>query len=210
MSIRIIILVLCFNYIALSQTAAEIVEEIQEKYEEMDNLTAEFLQVDQFKLTGSKNEMKGKIYIKEGVKYRLETDDQVVVTDGKSVWTYSKHNNQVLIDRLKEGDGSLLPRDLLFKYPNDYFATLLGEDELNRKNCFLLKLDPKEDVHGFIQTMKIWVDSDSYIIYKIKYTDFNDNISLFEIKSINTDKELPDSFFNFKIKEGIDVVDLRM
>ena len=63
--------------LAISQIFAadvtEIVKEIQEKYEDLDNLSAEFVQIEQFKLTGSRNETRGKLFIKDGVQYRLET-----------------------------------------------------------------------------------------------------------------------------------------
>jgi len=194
----------------IAADVTEIVQEIQEKYEDLDNLSAEFVQIEQFKLTGSRNETRGKLFIKEGVKYRLETEDQSIATDGKTVWTYNKLNNQVLIDRVKEGDGSLLPRDLLFKYPRDYFASLLDEVEIEGEDYYILKLDPKEGIYGFVKTMKIWVNQDSYIISKIEYTDFNDNVSTFEVNKVNTEQNLPDGLFKLQIKEGMEVVDLRM
>ena len=104
----------------------------------------------------------------------------------------------------------MLPRDLLFKYPQEYYATLLDEVEYNGEDHYILKLDPKEDTHGFIKSMKIWVNGDNYLISKIEYTDFNDNTSLFKIKKIITNKSLSDSFFKFQAPEGADVIDLRL
>lgn len=205
--VLVLIIVFTFSY---ADTVTEIVEEIQDKYEKIEYLSAEFVQIEQFKLTGSKNETRGKIFVKDGIKYRLETEDQIIVTDGETVWTYSIFNNQVLVDRVKEGDGSLLPRDLLFKYPRDYFASLIDEVEIDGDDYYVLKLDPREGVHGYIKTMKIWVNCDSYIIAKIEYTDFNDNISYFEIKKVDIESELSNSLFQLKIEEGVDVIDLRM
>jgi chaperone LolA len=204
--IAIIVLLTSVN----AASVTKIVKELQNKYEKITNLSAEFVQIDKFKLTGSQTETTGKIFIKDGVKYRLETEDQIIVTDGQTVWTYSIFNNQVLVDRVKEGDGSLLPRDLLFRYPRDYFASLLDEVELDGEDYYILRLDPKEGVHGFIKTMKIWVNSDSYMISKIEYTDFNDNISYFEIKQVDIDTKLNDSLFQLEIGEGVNVIDLRM
>ena len=204
--IAIIVLLTSVN----AASVTKIVKELQDKYEKITNLSAEFVQIDKFKLTGSQTETTGKIFIKDGVKYRLETEDQIIVTDGQTVWTYSIFNNQVLVDRVKEGDGSLLPRDLLFRYPRDYFASLLDEVELDGEDYYILRLDPKEGVHGFIKTMKIWVNSDSYMISKIEYTDFNDNISYFEIKQVDIDTKLNDSLFQLEIGEGVNVIDLRM
>ena len=188
----------------------EIIQEIQDKYEDIEYLSAEFVQTEKYKLTGSQNETRGKIFIKNGIQYRLETEDQSIATDGETVWTYSKFNNQVLIDRVKEGDGSLLPRDLLFKYPKDYLASLLDQVKISGNDYYVIKLDPKDGVYGYIKTMKIWVDEDDYIIHKIEYMDFNDNVSIFEVQKVGIEKKLPDGLFKFRIREGMEVVDLRI
>jgi chaperone LolA len=210
--VKRVVLILIAGLFSLSSAAdvKKIVTEIQDRYDDIKYLSATFVQTEEFKLTGSRNEMRGKIYVKDGVQYRLETEDQIIVTDGKSVWTYSPFNNQVLIDRVKEGDGSLLPRDLLFKYPRDYMATLIDEQTLDDKRYYVLKLDPKEGVYGYIKTMKIWVNTKSYMISMIEYQDFNENVFTFEVQQVDTQTTLPDDLFRFEIKEGMEIVDLRM
>ena len=210
MYIRIVLTLFMFVTISIAQSVDDIVEEIQERYENLNNLSAEFKQVEQFKLTGSKNETMGKIYIKNGTQYRLETEDRIIVTDGITVWTYSMFNNQVLIDRVKKDDASVLPRDLLFKYPREYYASLLTTEDYEDEEHYVLKLDPKEDTHGYVKSMKIWVNSDDYLISKIEYTDFNDNSSLFSIQKVDIKTDLKESFFKFKIPEGVEIVDLRI
>ena len=204
-----IIIIVMINALS-AQSVEDIVEEIQDRYENMKYFSADFTQVEKFNLTGTENKTRGKIFVRDGVKYRLETDDRTIVTDGTTVWTWSVFNNQVLIDRAKKDDGAMLPRDLLFKYPREYYAALLDEVTYNGRDHYLLKLDPKEDTHGYIKTMKIWVDTDSYLISKIEYTDLNDNTSAFEINKINTKKELPDALFTFTPPQGSEVIDLRM
>jgi len=203
----ILISLIAFTY---AQSVDDIVEEIQERYEDLENLSAEFKQIEMFQLTGSRNETVGKIYVKNGTQYRLETEDRVIVTDGLTVWTYSMFNNQVLIDRVKKNDASVLPRDLLFKYPREYYASLLTTEDYNNDEHYVLKLDPKEETHGYIKTMKLWVNSDNYLISKIEYMDFNDNTSSFAIEKIDTNTKLKDSFFKFDIPAGVEIVDLRM
>lgn len=199
-----------FAVSAWAQSIDDIVEELQERYEDLQNLSAEFVQSEHFQLTGSTNETRGKIYVKNGIRYRLETEDRTIVTDGQSVWTYSIFNNQVLVDRAKKNDGALLPRDLLFKYPRDYYASLLDEVDYNGDDHYIVKLDPKEETQGYIKTMKIWVNTETYLISKIEYTDFNENTSTFAIQKIDIEKVLPDSLFNFQVPEGVEVVDLRI
>jgi chaperone LolA len=208
--IKIFLIVLTLIAASSAQSVDDIVEEIQERYEGLENLSAEFKQVEFFQLTGSKNETTGKIYVKNGTQYRLETEDRIIVTDGVTVWTYSMFNNQILIDRVKKNDVSVLPRDLLFKYPRDYYASLLSTEDYEDEEHYVLKLDPKEEIHGYIKSMKIWVNSDSYLISKIEYTDFNENTSIFAIRKIDIKKDLQESLFKFEIPEGVETVDLRM
>jgi chaperone LolA len=208
--IKIILVLISLIAFSSAQSVDDIVEEIQERYEDLENLSAEFKQVELFQLTGSKNETSGKIYVKNGTQYRLETDDRVIATDGVTVWTYSMFNNQVLIDRVKKNDASVLPRDLLFNYPREYYASLLNTEDYNDEEHYVVKLDPKEDTHGYVKTMKIWVNSDNYLISKIEYNDFNDNTSSFAIEKIDINTELKDAFFKFTVPEGVEVVDLRM
>jgi len=207
--IKILISVLMLVSLAFAQDGSDIIEEVQDLYEDIEYFSAEFIQKEQFKLTGSENETTGKIYIKNGTKYRLETEDHVVVTDGKSVWSYSPHNNRVIIDNIKEGDASVLPRDMLFKYPKNHFSDLLKEEKIGESNFYVIKMTPKEDVHGYVKSMKIWVDTESYLINKIEYDDLNDNTSSFEIKKMDIKSNLSDSLFIFNSPPQSETIDMR-
>ncbi len=187
----------------------DIIEEVQEKYEEIEDISATFKRIESFKLTGTISETIGKIYIKDGVKYRFESDDQSIATNGETVWTYNSISKQFIIDRVRKNSGALLPRDMLFKYPKEYYSTLLREEKMNDKDIFVIKLDPRESVHGYIKSMKIWVEDDEWLIHKIETTDLNDNTSTFEISNIVLDKGLKDDFFKLNATDDMNVVDLR-
>lgn len=210
MKVTSILVVLCFITLPLiAQDVNDIIEEVQEAYEDMDNLTAAFQQIETFKLTGSSTELNGKIYVSGGQKYRFESDQQTIVTDGKTVWAYNTNTGQVIIDHARENSSVLMPRDLLFKYPKDYYATLLKTDEKNDDTIFVLKLEPKEDVHGYIKDMKIWVSEDTWYIKKIETTDLRNNSTVFKITNMDTKTELSDKLFTFEADDSIEVYDRR-
>ena len=186
----------------------KIISKVQDKYNKMKYLTATFKQVETFKLTGSQTENVGKIYI-AGDKYRFESEDQVIVTDGKSVWTYNSISKQLLIDEVRENSGALIPRDLLFKYPQKYYATLLSESKENNKNLFQIRLDPKDQVYGYVKSLKIWVEEDEWLIHKIESTDVNGNTSLYEIADQDTKSKIGEDMFKFVPDENTEVVDMR-
>lgn len=187
----------------------KIISKVQDKYGNIKYLTAMFKQVEIFKLTGSQTENIGKIYITGGEKYRFESEDQVIVTDGKSVWTYNSMSKQLLIDEVRENSGALIPRDLLFKYPQKYFATLLSESKENDKKLYLIRLDPRDEVYGYVKSIKIWVDDDEWLIHKIESTDINGNKSLYEITNQDTKSKISEDMFHFIPGEDTEVVDMR-
>ncbi|MCB0281402.1 MAG: outer membrane lipoprotein carrier protein LolA [Calditrichae bacterium] len=194
---------------SFAQDVEDIIEEVQDKYDEIEDLTATFKQIEAFKLTGTVSETTGKIFIKGGVKYRFESDDQVITTDGQTVWTYNAINKQLIIDNVRKNSGALLPRDMLFKYPKEYFSTLVKTEDMDGNKVYVIKLDPRSNVHGYVKSMKIWVSDDEWLINKIETTDLNDNTSTFEISDLKIDKGLSDSLFSFQPGEGDQVVDMR-
>ena len=146
-----ILIVFFFASVLHSADVNEIIEHIQETYDELDNLSAAFRQTDTFRITGSRSETAGKIYIKDGLKYRFESEDQVIVTDGETVWTYNSISKQLLIDRVRKNSGALLPRDMLFKYPKTHHATLLKEEKKTGRHFMFCVLTLKRvcaDLYG--------------------------------------------------------------
>jgi outer membrane lipoprotein-sorting protein len=165
--------------------------------------------VETFQLTGTKSATAGTLYVKGGKKYRFETEDQLVISDGKTVWTLNRINNQLLIDKVRKNSGALLPRDILFKYPKTHYATLIAQKKLNGKKTYVIKLDPREDIHGYFSSIKIWVLDDDWQIVKIEITDLNGNKSVFNLSNIDTKSKLPDALFQFTPTPEMNVVDMR-
>jgi chaperone LolA len=208
---KIISLFLFFSLIqsVFSQDVEDIIEEVQDKYEKLSDIQASFKQVENFKLTGSVNETVGNIYIKDGSMYKFTNDDQTIVTDGETVWTFNAISKQLIIDKVRKNSGAFLPRDMLFKYPKEYYSTLLNQEKWNDKKVYVIKLDPRDSVYGYVKSMKIWVEDKQWLIHKVETTDLNDNVSIFEIFNIKLNQKLKNSFFNFAPTEGMNVVDMR-
>lgn len=208
-TILIIVFLPLFITFLYADDVDEIIENVQDAYEDMDYLSAVFKQVNTFKLTNSVSEITGKIYVAGGEKYRFESDEQTIATDGKTIWAFNRRTNQLLIDHAEKNASALLPRDLLFKYPQKYYATLLREDKFAGKPVFVIKMDPKEDVHGYIKSMKLWIDKNEWHILKIETSDMNDNTTIFEITEMDTKSKLSGHLFSIEPAENVEVVDRR-
>lgn len=194
--------------LAGSISAKEIIKKVKKKYSELQSLQAEFDQTYKWELAGETQSVHGTLILRAGDNYRIETDAQLIVTDGVTVWTYSKRDSQVIIDYLSKSEDNPLPKDLLFKYSEEYVPHLVGQEMLDGENTYVLNLVPKEE-ESFIKSMKIWVDTSNWFTVKIEQVDINDNVNIYRVKNIQENVQLPPTLFKFEIPKNAEVVDLR-
>lgn len=211
MHILPVVVVLCAAVLAPSVhagiTAKEIIEKVQSRYDDLSDAVIVFTQTVRFKLSKVEQQTKGTLYFKKNNKYRIESESRTVVTDGKTSWSFNGQTNQVVIDDYKQEAHSLSPEQLLVKYPQNYYSTLVGEEKVGADNCHVLRLTPKED-NTFTSALKIWVSS-KWLIRKVEVIDINGAQTTYVIDRIDIDKGIADSRFEFKVPAAADVIDLR-
>jgi chaperone LolA len=188
--------------------AEKILSKVQKKYESIKDLTASFTQDVTFGISKMKQKVDGTIYIKKGNKYRIELEKQTIVTDGKTVWSYSPINNQVIIDKFKDDPKSVTPDKVFVNVPKNYLAISLGTENILNKKTSVIKLTPK-DKKSLTKTMKVWIDEEDYFMRKIEIIDASDNVNIYLIKSIKIDSNISEDLFKFNVPEGVQKVDLR-
>lgn len=193
--------------IALAIDAREIIENVQERYEDMTDASLTFTQSVRFKVSKAEQTVKGTLLFKKPNKYRIETEERTVVTDGKTSWAWSPRNRQVVIDSYKEETHSFSPEQLLLSYPQNYYSTLVGEEKIGGQSAYVLKLTPKED-NAFATAMKIWVSKD-WLIRKVEVTDVNGAVTTYVIEKISIDQKLSDTKFVYQVPDKAEVIDLR-
>jgi outer membrane lipoprotein carrier protein len=200
--------ILSIAIVVAGDTAEDILSKMQKKYDTIKDATVTFTQHVQFGVTKSEETFSGKLVMKKGNKYRIEMEQQILVTDGKSVWSYAKVNNQVLIDRYKEDPKAFSPDKILVNVPANYTSTLLGKEKLGGHETAILKLVPRNDKSN-IQWMKVWVDDDDALMRKIQVRDVSENLTTYTISDILLNTGVPESQFTFDAPAGVEVIDLR-
>jgi outer membrane lipoprotein carrier protein len=191
-----------------AQTAHEVLEKAREKFESLRDAELKFVQVTRFPLSGVEQRSKGLLQMKKPNCYRIESEDRVVVTDGKTVWSYSPANNQVLIDHFKMDEGAFSPDRILSAAPRDYASTLLGEEKLGSLQAYVVKLLPSED-GSFVKSMKLWIATSDDLTRKVEIVDANGKETTYTVSDLRTNIGLPDGRFVYTPPRGADVVDLR-
>ena len=93
-------------------------------------------------------------------RFRVTTEDQLIVSDGETLWTYSQPSHRVLIDDLSTTENTLLPRQILFQYTEDYQVSVIREENFVDKACYVLGFTPETGDVFFTEIMA-WVASSS-------------------------------------------------
>ena len=101
--------------------AVKLLDEVSAKTKAYKTIKADFT----YTMTNKQakiNESKTGVLLVSGDKYRLTAAGQIVICDGKTVWTYIKESNEVQVNDVENKEESLTPSKLLTSYNENYNA----------------------------------------------------------------------------------------
>lgn len=207
--VNIIITLLVFTSIATSDDkAVKVISKLQKKYTSIKDATISFTQEVKFGATGAEQVFHGKFYMKKGNKYRIEMEDQIIVTNGKSVWRYTEYNKQLLIDHYREDPASFSPENILLNIPAQFTPVVIGNEKISDKQTLIIKLSPRDEKNT-LRWIKVWIDEENMISKKIQLMDISNNLFTYNIEGALFDTGLSAGLFEFKPPENVNVIDLR-
>ncbi len=153
----------------------------------------------------------GNILIK-GNKYRLESKDNTVYFDGKTMWTYAKDLNEVTITEPDMEDEDFLgnPAKILLWYNRDFKYRYVQETTFKGKPVHEIDLFPKNLDQPYSR-IKIYLGTDNLLLYSLK-TIGKDGIDYaVELHDYIIDKDLADELFVFEPAKHkkVEVFDMR-
>jgi outer membrane lipoprotein carrier protein len=194
--------------LAAGETAQEVLERVKKKYDMIEDAQLRFSQKTKFELSKVEQNIDGTLYLKKTDHYRVETNDQTVVTDGKTVWSYTVSNRQVLIDHFKMDANMMSPEKVLTGAPTEFASTLIGKERIGKTEVVALKLIPR-DAQSLVKMMKLWIDNSTWLIKKAEIVDVNGKQTEYLVTDVKINTGLQDSRFTYQVPEGTEVVDLR-
>jgi outer membrane lipoprotein carrier protein len=192
----------------LGITADEVTEKMRESFAALTTLHASFVQTVKFGFTNIEQTFQGTLSFKKPKKYRIESEHQTVVTDGKTVWLYSPVNRQLVIDHYKENTNSVSPENFLTTLPATYYISLLAREPSSGRSLLVLRMVPKDD-RSFIQSVKLWIDEKKWEVRRIQVVDANETETTYALGDMKTNVRFDDSLFSFTPPAGTEIVDLR-
>lgn len=214
---RILVLTAVFSWMMIAPATAQndakaksILEAVSKKMSALKSVKANFalyLSSGSGKTNGSK---KGTFYLK-GQKYRISLDDQEIICDTKSVWTYVKANNEVQISAFNAAEQTISPAKLFTNfYDKEYRYRYVAEKKVSGKNCDLLELTPNDKSKQFSK-VELAVDKTAKTIVGGTVYEKNGNQYRYEVSGFTPDAPVADGLFTWDAKKypGVEVVDLR-
>jgi len=185
-----------------------ILKEVEKKLTEAVTFQADFLQEFYWKMTEETQLLKGTIYLKSDDHFYIETEDQIIVSDGRTLWMFNKMANRVLIDNLINSDETILPRQIFMKHTEEYNSTLKGEETVEDVPCYYLQLTAlTEDT--FVPVVNVWIQKNEWVPVKIEQIDINENRTIYIMKNIVTGQPVDEKMFTFSVSEGMEIIDMR-
>ncbi|MFK5854638.1 MAG: outer membrane lipoprotein carrier protein LolA [Bacteroidota bacterium] len=150
----------------------------------------------------------GVIYV-QGDSYRIEMEGQVIISDGKTIWTYLADSEEVMVSDVDDSDESISPTQILTKY-NDSYKAKFGTDKKyknsNLKEICLIPIDKNN-----FEKMSVIVNVNKLSLENFSVYDANGNVFTYHIINLQSDLDLPEGTFNFDYAKypDVEVIDMR-
>lgn len=192
-----------------NKKASDILEEVTQKTKSYHSIKMDF----DYRMENpgaNINEVTHGEVLVSGDKYRLDIAGQLVICNGKTIWTVIKDAEEVQINEVYEDDDSFSPTKILSDYSKDYKSKLDPKvNELNGVSVYLLELTPNEE--KTFKQVNLYIRKDEMQPYRMEIFDYNDSVYTYTITNFEPDVEVTDSDFTFSKDEfpGYDVIDMR-
>ncbi|MFN3839468.1 MAG: LolA family protein [Cyclobacteriaceae bacterium] len=189
--------------------ALEILEAMSKKYKSFTSFEANITSSLTNETEGIKEEFKGKITVK-GEKFRLVMDDQEIINNGTTVWTYLPAAKEVNIDNYDPSSDEINPSKIYEVYKKGFKYLYLEDMTEGGVLCEVVDLVPeKKDAQYF--KIKMLISKKDRSIQSWTMFDKGGNKYKYAITKFTPNVAVADNFFTFDPKKypGVEIIDLR-
>lgn len=197
------------TYSQYDPKALEILEAMSKKYKSISAFEANLTSGMTNDSEGIKEEFKGKITVK-GDMFRLLLDDQEIINNGTTVWTYLPSAKEVNVDNFDPGSEEVNPTKIFDMYKKGFKYLYLADKTEGGVVCEEVDLVPeKKDAQYF--KIKMMIVKKDKSIQSWTMFDKSGNRYKYTITKFVPNVKVDDTFFSFDPKKypGIEVIDLR-
>ncbi len=196
-------------YAQKDKKATEILDAVIAKTEAQKTIEVDFTYTMKNPEAGINESKSGILQIMDN-SYRLDIGEQVVISDGETMWTLLIEDEEVMINEVEENDAdAITPSNLLNSYSDNYKSKFLQEDRYNGKTAEIIELTPLKG-RNFTK-IHVIIDKAEKQILSFSIFDKNGSTYSYIINKYNSNKDIPASQFTFTEADypDFEIVDMR-
>ena len=218
---RALLLMLSFSFlfvviflpVAFCATGQEVLNEIQNRYEKTNDYESNFIQEYIGKVMRQPNRGEGKVYFKKKgmMRWDYTVPNQKLISDGHTLWYYQPEEKQVLVSDVSSVLKERTPLAFLAGEGNlsrDFNLLNLNESVSQKEDNYVVELSPKEPL-ATLSKLILTVDKKTYIVLQADVFDGLGNVTRTRFIDIKTNAGLSNSFFQFTIPPGTEVIKMQ-
>tara|TARA_B100000989_G_C19335956_1_gene382897 strand:+ start:40 stop:663 length:624 start_codon:yes stop_codon:yes gene_type:complete len=183
--------------------ALELLDEMSDKYKRMTGFTSTFTYIMNNLSENIADSFQGKISVKEEM-YILLVEDQKIINDSKTVWTYLEELNEVTISDFDTGEQEISLNNIFEIYKSGFSYKYLGEEN----NLRLVEIYPEDQEKSYFKIL-FKIDTTG-LLYSFSVFDKSNSTFVYMINDFK-EEDLENALFTFILEEypDIEVIDFR-
>jgi outer membrane lipoprotein carrier protein len=194
---------------AFALDSKAIVDAIQKQYDATDTFQARFIQKSYLKILGQSQKAEGSVSIKKPGKMKWEykaPDHQVLVSNKQGLWLYLPDEKQVTKMKSQSIYSSNTPA--LFLAGRGKLTESFTIGKVTEENgIYIAELIPRDKVQS-LSKMVLLADKKNFQIVGSRVYDSLGNRTEMLFSNIETNPNLKEKLFQFKVPKGVELIDL--
>lgn len=204
------------NLFAVAQVdikAKKILDDLSAKTKTYTTVNADFTITSENKKNKTVDSQNGKLTLK-GSKYKLEVNNQTIISDSKTSWTILKDASEVQINSVdeKEKETGISPSTIFSIHEKGFKFEFVKEETQKDGSVYqIIKLFPDDPKKKNFHTIVLTINKSKSQIVSIKVLGKDGTDITYAVKKFVTNSDVPESTFVYNAKSypGYEVIDLR-
>ncbi len=203
-----------FSQVELTKdpAAKKILDAVSKKVSESKGIKIKFNYTINNKQNGYKETQRAYVFL-QGQKFKAIIPQIEIISDGVSVWTYNKEDEEVTISNIDTSEVSIFnPLKLFTAYKKGYKYLLIGVETIDNVKYNVIDLYPDDTENSPYAIIRIKVNKTTNEIYSLKTSGKSGVDYTFEVLEYKSNLTFPEKLFVFdksKYPAGIEITDMR-
>lgn len=202
-----------FTFSANAQNDADaeaVLQKVSEVYSQIESGQGKFTMIIENLEAGVNENQTGFFFIKDDM-YRIESDMLDRVTNGETVWTYFKDDEELQITDFDPEEEEINPAEIFNLYTKDYSYPEYKDTTIDSFEFHVIDLYPNDEQESYAKVSLI-INKVSHFIVKAVVESKNGSFVTYQIDSFKPNTLSNNDLFNVTAADygsDVDVIDLR-